>query len=100
MSDEAKSEDVSTANEKPREAVILMPTYNERENLPSIVKELLRVAPVDVLIIDDNSPDGTGAVADGLKSASGSPSCCGWRSRSTTSTTRWWTTCGRRAWCA
>jgi len=50
----------------PSAAVVCIPTYNERENLPSIVKELLRVAPVDVLIIDDNSPDGTGAVADGL----------------------------------
>ena len=46
------------------EAVVCIPTYNERENLPSIVKELLEVAPVDVLVIDDNSPDGTGAVAD------------------------------------
>lgn len=47
-------------------AVVCLPTYNERENLVSIVEELLRVAPVDVLIIDDNSPDGTGAVADGI----------------------------------
>jgi dolichol-phosphate mannosyltransferase len=50
----------------PHEAVVLMPTYNERENLPSIVAEVLRTAPVDMLIIDDNSPDGTGSVADGL----------------------------------
>lgn len=47
-------------------AVVCLPTYNERENLVSIVEELLRVAPVDVLIIDDNSPDGTGAVADAI----------------------------------
>ena len=46
------------------DALVCIPTYNERENIPSIVKELLHVAPVDVLIIDDNSPDGTGAVAD------------------------------------
>jgi dolichol-phosphate mannosyltransferase len=45
-------------------ALVCMPTYNERENLPSLVDELLRTAPVDILIIDDNSPDGTGAVAD------------------------------------
>ncbi|MEW5850871.1 MAG: polyprenol monophosphomannose synthase [Myxococcota bacterium] len=51
------------------EAVVLIPTYNERENLPSIVGEVLRTAPVDVLVIDDNSPDGTGAVADGLADA-------------------------------
>lgn len=49
--------------------MVLIPTYNERENLPSIVAEVLRVAPVDVLVIDDNSPDGTGAVADGMAEA-------------------------------
>jgi dolichol-phosphate mannosyltransferase len=48
------------------DALICIPTYNERENLPSIVGELLRVAPIDVLVIDDNSPDGTGAIADQL----------------------------------
>lgn len=48
------------------EAVVLMPTYNERENLSSIVEEVLRTAPVDLLVIDDNSPDGTGSVADAL----------------------------------
>ncbi|MBI5493726.1 MAG: polyprenol monophosphomannose synthase [Deltaproteobacteria bacterium] len=48
------------------EAIVLIPTYNERENIASIVPEVLRTAPVDVLIIDDNSPDGTGAVADGM----------------------------------
>lgn len=40
-------------------------TYNERENLPALVDEILRTAPeCDILIIDDNSPDGTGAWAD------------------------------------
>ncbi len=48
------------------DAIVLMPTYNERENLPSLVEEVLRTAPVDMLIIDDNSPDGTGSVADAL----------------------------------
>jgi dolichol-phosphate mannosyltransferase len=62
MSEPASVRDESAA----REALVCIPTYNERENLPSIVEELLRVAPVDILIIDDNSPDGTGAVADGL----------------------------------
>jgi dolichol-phosphate mannosyltransferase len=41
-----------------------MPTYNERENLPRIVPAILDAAPVDVWILDDNSPDGTGAAAD------------------------------------
>ena len=48
-------------------ALVCVPTYNERDNLPSLVEEILDTAPVDVLIIDDNSPDGTGPVADMLQ---------------------------------
>jgi dolichol-phosphate mannosyltransferase len=54
---------------------LVIPTYNERENLAKIVDaagaELERVVPGDfrVLIVDDNSPDGTGAIADGLAEA-------------------------------
>ena len=51
------------------EAIVLIPTYNERENITSIVQEVVRTAPVDVLIIDDNSPDGTGQVADAMAEA-------------------------------
>jgi dolichol-phosphate mannosyltransferase len=52
--------------------VVLIPTYNERENLPSIVSRLRASVPeADVLILDDNSPDGTGAVADGLAAEDG-----------------------------
>ncbi len=47
--------------------VVVIPTYNERENLPSLVRQLLTTQPnLDVLVVDDNSPDGTGAIADGL----------------------------------
>jgi dolichol-phosphate mannosyltransferase len=47
--------------------VVLIPTYNERENLPLIVSRLRAAVPeADVLVLDDNSPDGTGAVADQL----------------------------------
>jgi dolichol-phosphate mannosyltransferase len=45
-------------------AVICMPTYNERENLAALVEEIVAGAGVDVLILDDDSPDGTGSVAD------------------------------------
>ena len=45
--------------------LIIIPTYNERENLPLLVKEIFSSAPeTDVLIVDDNSPDGTGKLAD------------------------------------
>lgn len=48
-------------------SLIVMPTYNERENITAIVEEIVRYAPqVDMLIIDDNSPDGTGEIADAL----------------------------------
>jgi dolichol-phosphate mannosyltransferase len=48
------------------DAVVLLPTYNECENLPRIVPAILEAAPVDVWILDDNSPDGTGGLADEL----------------------------------
>lgn len=49
------------------QVMVLIPTYNERENLPRIVDRVRRAAPdVDILVLDDNSPDGTGTVADDL----------------------------------
>jgi dolichol-phosphate mannosyltransferase len=46
-------------------ALVIIPTYNELENLPKIVPIVLDQAPVfEVLIVDDNSPDGTGRLAD------------------------------------
>ncbi len=48
-------------------AVVIIPTYNEAENIPSLVERILGLeVKVDVLIVDDNSPDGTGQVADEL----------------------------------
>lgn len=48
-------------------ALMIVPTYNERDNLPDLVR-LLRGLPgnVHVLVVDDGSPDGTGALADEL----------------------------------
>ncbi len=47
--------------------LIVMPTYNERENLPRMAQRLLALpAKVDLLVVDDNSPDGTGKLADEL----------------------------------
>ena len=51
-------------------ALVLLPTYNERDNLAPIVRAIHAAAPaVDVLVIDDASPDGTGALADALAAA-------------------------------
>ena len=47
------------------QATVCLPTYNERENVERMVRALVAEG-VHVLVIDDNSPDGTGAVADGL----------------------------------
>ena len=48
-------------------SLIVIPTYNERENIVGLVEDIRRVAPAsDILIIDDNSPDGTGRIADEL----------------------------------
>ncbi len=53
-----------------RRAVICLPTYNEIENLRPMVEAIRAVVPaVDVLVIDDNSPDGTGRLADELAAA-------------------------------
>src|SRR5207249_687232 len=46
--------------------LIILPTYNEIENLQALVEEILERGPYDILIVDDNSPDGTGALADRL----------------------------------
>lgn len=47
------------------ETIVIVPTYNERENLPNVVARLMGL-PVELhlLVVDDNSPDGTGILAD------------------------------------
>jgi dolichol-phosphate mannosyltransferase len=61
-----------TARPPLRRVAVLIPTYNERETLPVIVHRVREVVPdVDVVVLDDNSPDGTGEVADAL--AAGDP---------------------------
>lgn len=50
-------------------ATVIIPTYNERENLASLVTDVLALGPdVRVIVVDDNSPDGTGTLADQLAS--------------------------------
>ncbi|MGA2802585.1 MAG: polyprenol monophosphomannose synthase [Verrucomicrobiota bacterium] len=47
--------------------LIIVPTYNERENLPHLAQRLLALPTrVDLLVVDDGSPDGTGKIADEL----------------------------------
>jgi dolichol-phosphate mannosyltransferase len=51
----------------PERTLIIIPTYNERENITRIIPAVLGQDPsIDVLIVDDGSPDGTGAIVDGI----------------------------------
>jgi dolichol-phosphate mannosyltransferase len=51
-------------------ALVIIPTYNEHENLPRIVPQILEQDPrLEVLVVDDGSPDGTGELADALATA-------------------------------
>jgi dolichol-phosphate mannosyltransferase len=50
-----------------KKALIVLPTYNEKENLERITARILTVDPsLNILVVDDNSPDGTGRIADDL----------------------------------
>lgn len=52
--------------------IVIIPTYNEVENLPLIVSDVLaQDERIEVLVVDDNSPDGTGKVADDLRERTG-----------------------------
>jgi dolichol-phosphate mannosyltransferase len=50
--------------------LVVIPTYNERENLAEIAARVIAQEGVELLIVDDNSPDGTGELADDLSSVS------------------------------
>jgi dolichol-phosphate mannosyltransferase len=51
-------------------ALVVIPTYNERVNLPLVVPQILHQdSRLEVLVVDDNSPDGTGRLADELSAA-------------------------------
>jgi dolichol-phosphate mannosyltransferase len=53
-----------------KRALVIFPTFNERENIETIVQAVLtQDACLEVLIVDDNSPDGTGDIADRMASA-------------------------------
>jgi dolichol-phosphate mannosyltransferase len=50
----------------PKSALVIVPTYNECENLPVLTAQLMAYPNVSLFVVDDNSPDGTGAVAEAL----------------------------------
>jgi dolichol-phosphate mannosyltransferase len=61
----------AAATERPsRRTLVIIPTYNELENLPLIVGRVTKAQPdVHILVVDDGSPDGTGTLADELAGA-------------------------------
>jgi dolichol-phosphate mannosyltransferase len=62
---------MTTGQPGPR-ALVCLPTYNEAENVGAIVEAILAATPaVDVLVIDDDSPDGTGRLADAIAAREG-----------------------------
>ncbi len=62
---------MTTGEPGPR-AVVCLPTYNEAENVGPIVEAILAATPaVDVLVVDDDSPDGTGRLADAIAAREG-----------------------------
>ena len=52
-------------------AIVVLPTYNERDNLEAMIGALLQKPDLNVLVVDDGSPDGTGELADAIASTSG-----------------------------
>jgi dolichol-phosphate mannosyltransferase len=46
--------------------LVIVPTFNERDNLPELARRILTDTPYRMLVVDDGSPDGTGAIADAL----------------------------------
>jgi dolichol-phosphate mannosyltransferase len=52
-----------------RDSLVIIPTYNEARNLERLAPQVLAMGAFDVLVVDDDSPDGTGRVADALAAA-------------------------------
>ena len=49
-----------------KKTLVLIPTYNEKDNIPILVADLMTIPGVSVMVLDDQSPDGTGKIADEL----------------------------------
>lgn len=63
--------DISSQNLEPKTITIIIPTYNEKENIPILVDLIFQIYTRNsldgkIIIVDDNSPDGTGKIADEL----------------------------------
>ncbi|QSB06768.1 polyprenol monophosphomannose synthase [Natronoglycomyces albus] len=71
MTDTPPPEESGAEAYNPGKVLVAIPTYNERDNITDIVAAVREHAPAaDILVVDDNSPDGTGAIAEDLSSTS------------------------------
>ncbi len=61
----------SRPHRAPWRTLVVIPTYNEKDNLEPIVRAIHSYLDTDILVVDDGSPDGTGAIADRLAAADG-----------------------------
>jgi dolichol-phosphate mannosyltransferase len=60
-------ESCATGDDLPDRALVIVPTYNERFNIARLIPAILAQDPsLEVLVVDDGSPDGTGAIVDGI----------------------------------
>jgi dolichol-phosphate mannosyltransferase len=65
----AAPEEDRTPRSVKRSPVVVVPTYNERSNLAPLIEQLVRHRDLRILIVDDDSPDGTGDEADRIAAA-------------------------------
>ncbi len=67
MTGRSLSPETSAIHHDPQRTLVTLCTYNERENIELLIPRILAAAPeVEILVVDDNSPDGTGEFADKL----------------------------------
>ena len=67
---------MSEATDAPSRVLVVIPTYNEIENLERIIGRLHASVPAHVLVADDASPDGTGELADEMADPTPVCTCC------------------------
>ncbi len=68
MADTNRLEPASNPPRTSEKTIVIVPTYNERENLPALLKDISAHLPgAGILVVDDSSPDGTGELAEGMK---------------------------------
>jgi dolichol-phosphate mannosyltransferase len=67
-----RSPDAGEGAVAPERALVIVPTYNERENIARLIETVLAQDPrLEVLVVDDGSPDGTAAIVDGIMATNG-----------------------------